>query len=400
MDGYRLIRRCYRIKDLLCIPSYLKNLKTVMNEPSVYPDMPRKSRRERLKDNLVWFVKNHDINKNYNTYGLDVVGFRKPEDFVPYRQFAMVRDDNNFTTTGGVYAYNRVCVLRDKSVFAAFVSSTVGSQYVIPVLAHTEGIYADVYRGNRMLLRDYLEMRRDRDTILKKVNGECGDGIYLLSHNGRGWMVNHRPVELEKLIREIEKSEYIIQDRLMQHEVLNRINPSSVNTIRFVTIMDQHMHVQEFSHFLRIGVHGSVTDNRATGGYAVNISENGVLCGKAIGHHDTITVHPDTGVVFAGIQLPYWNEVRDLVRRVHEKLPDIRSIGWDVAITPEGPVLIEGNDNWEIGGPQDMEGGLKQRWNEMMFGRERQEERTAASFRPRTAAAMQREVPRAKASMS
>ena len=73
-------------------------------------------------------------------------------------------------------------------------------------------------------------------------------------------------------------------------------------------------------------------------------------------------------MVFEGFRIPYWNEVRELVKNVHAKLPDIRSIGWDVAITPNGPVLIEGNDNWEIGGPQDMEGGLKQRWNKMMFG--------------------------------
>ena len=369
MDGYKIIRRAYRIRDLFSIPSYLSNLKTVMEEPSVYPDMQRKSWGERLKDNVVWWLKYHDVNSNYNTYGLDVVGFRKADDFVPYRQFAITRDDHNFTNTGGVYSYNRVCVLRDKSVFAAFVSATVGKQYVVPVLANTDGRYANIYCGNRVSLQTYLESRRGKDTILKKVNGECGDGVYLLSSRGNEWLVNHKPTRLEDLLRQIERSEYIIQDRIVQHEMLNRINPSCVNTIRFVTIIDNNMQVQEFSHFLRVGVGGSITDNRALGGYAVNISEDGVLGDKGIGHHKCITVHPDTGFVFAGYRLPYWNEVRELVKNVHAKLPDIKSIGWDVAITPNGPVLIEGNDNWEIGGPQDMEGGLKQRWNKMMLGK-------------------------------
>lgn len=77
-------------------------------------------------------------------------------------------------------------------------------------------------------------------------------------------------------------------------------------------------------------------------------------------------MHPNTGVVFKDYQLPYWNEVIEVVKLMHSYLKDIKSIGWDVAITPNGPVLIEGNDNWEIGGPQDMEGGLKKRWYEMI----------------------------------
>ena len=37
----------------------------------------------------------------------------------------------------------------------------------------------------------------------------------------------------------------------------------------------------------------------------------------------------------------------------------------DIAIVNyENPVLLEGNDNWEICGPQNMEGGLKARSKE------------------------------------
>lgn len=367
MDGNKLNRRLHSFRSLFSLRTYVVNMRMILNDPSVYPEMQRKTKRQRFKDNLIWLLKHHEVNRYYNTYGLDVVGFRNPDDFVPYRKFALVRDDMNLASIGGDRGYNRVCILRDKSVFAAFVSETVGKQYAVPVLASTDGRLANVYCGDRIKLEDYLNTRKEKDTILKKVNGECGDGVYLLTFEN-GWRVNHHTVKLSEFISEIEKSEYIIQDRVVQHKKLDRINPSCVNTIRFVTILDKKKKAQEFAHFLRIGVGDSVKDNRATGGYAVNILPDGVLAARAIGHHDSIVKHPDTGTVFEGFQLPFWPEVRELVKRVHEQLPDIKSIGWDVAITPDGPVLIEGNDNWEMGGPQDMEGGLKKRWKEMMLG--------------------------------
>ena len=27
-------------------------------------------------------------------------------------------------------------------------------------------------------------------------------------------------------------------------------------------------------------------------------------------------------------------------------IPEVRTVGWDLAISNEGPVLVEGNDNW------------------------------------------------------
>ena len=72
--------------------------------------------------------------------------------------------------------------------------------------------------------------------------------------------------------------------------------------------------------------------------------------------------HPVTGVCFENFSLPFWDEVEKLVLKAHAFIPSVISIGWDVAITEKGPVLLEGNDNWEISGPQDMDGGLKEKW--------------------------------------
>jgi hypothetical protein len=68
----------------------------------------------------------------------------------------------------------------------------------------------------------------------------------------------------------------------------------------------------------------------------------GVAC-KGYGGGDH-AVHPVTGAAIAGRMLPDWPAAKGLVRRAHvEAFADYALIGWDVALTPDGPVLIEGN---------------------------------------------------------
>lgn len=48
-------------------------------------------------------------------------------------------------------------------------------------------------------------------------------------------------------------------------------------------------------------------------------------------------------------------------------LPELHSVGWDIAIGDAGPIFIEGNDNWEINGPQICNGGLRKEFNELFY---------------------------------
>ena len=62
--------------------------------------------------------------------------------------------------------------------------------------------------------------------------------------------------------------------------------------------------------------------------------------------------HPDTGVAIEGFQLPHWEAVADLARRAHDVARGMPAVGWDVAITPDGPVLVEGNTTFDVDGLQ------------------------------------------------
>jgi glutathione synthase/RimK-type ligase-like ATP-grasp enzyme len=56
--------------------------------------------------------------------------------------------------------------------------------------------------------------------------------------------------------------------------------------------------------------------------------------------------HPNSGAQIQGRIVPQWAEMRDLAERAHRAFDDRVVVGWDIAPTPDGPILVEGN-----GGP-------------------------------------------------
>lgn len=72
-----------------------------------------------------------------------------------------------------------------------------------------------------------------------------------------------------------------------------------------------------------------------------------------------VTQHPDNGLVFECFEIPYFKEAVKMAKDLHSKLYRIHSMGWDIAITSNGPVFIEGNSLWEISLIQAVHGGLK-----------------------------------------
>lgn len=141
------------------------------------------------------------------------------------------------------------------------------------------------------------------------------------------------------------RTDLIIQEAVSQSGVLAGINPSSVNTLRIVTLLRKDGSVVNPSSILRMGVGGAKVDNASSGGITVGIMENGQLRGKAYkadGH--CFSEHPTTGVRFSDITVPSYTEAVEMVKRKALDLPDFRLISWDVAIDSDNrPVLIEAN---------------------------------------------------------
>lgn len=76
--------------------------------------------------------------------------------------------------------------------------------------------------------------------------------------------------------------------------------------------------------------------------------------------------HLDTGIVFKDFEIPFFEEAKEMIRNFHLQLKEVHSIGWDITITPDGPCIIEGNDNWEISALQVTNHGMRKEYEQYM----------------------------------
>ncbi len=134
---------------------------------------------------------------------------------------------------------------------------------------------------------------------------------------------------------------------IIQHEELNKIHSNAVSTLRIISLITSDNNIEIISAFIRFGVGESVVDNSSSGGFWVGVNmSDGTL--KEIGHYMSeyggaeIKEHPDSGFKFGGFKVPFFKEACDEIVKAVKIIPD-RFIGWDVAITPEGPIIVEAN---------------------------------------------------------
>ena len=68
--------------------------------------------------------------------------------------------------------------------------------------------------------------------------------------------------------------------------------------------------------------------------------------------------HPDTGAPFNAFQLPHWEATLDLATRAHRIFAGLAFVGWDIALTDDGPVIVEGNSFPNVESMQQAHGPL------------------------------------------
>lgn len=367
-DIWKREQRKMTLKQVVFLPYLLFRSISISGQKTYYPELERKNRLERILDNMAWSIENLEPNMYYTSYGLDIKNFHDPKDYLPYREFKLSREGAHYSTPSGRH-YDSKILLRDKYIFSCYLESALGVGVVPKTLGVLENDYIEEFdTKQRVSIEDFIS--KHPRFFCKLIDGECADSVLLIqSSEGKLWN-GKEEISINGIKKAVSGGRYILQNVVEQHELVNRINPSCINTIRIITIRGKSGAINVFAASMRIGVSkDSFVDNRAAGGMAVGITEEGKLKKYGFQHVEfggKSEKHPVTGTVFEGYQLPFWKEVVDLVTKAHGCFRGIQSIGWDVAITPTGPILIEGNDNWEVPNPQDSHGGLKKRWYELI----------------------------------
>lgn len=176
------------------------------------------------------------------------------------------------------------------------------------------------------------------DLICKPTSSTQGKGVIKI-HCGNG-VTDKR--EIYDRITGTDKR-MICEECIIQHPDIAAFNPSSVNTIRVLTIVDDGVCHHVYAGF-RMGC-GDVVDNFHAGGIIASIDvATGVTCMDAInldGVH--FPTHPKSGLPTLGFQIPHWDQVLAITEQAALRMEGVGMVGWDVAVTEQGVCLIEGN---------------------------------------------------------
>jgi hypothetical protein len=140
----------------------------------------------------------------------------------------------------------------------------------------------------------------------------------------------------------------ILQPRITNHPELRALSGNALSTVRAVTVRDTSGRIELALACFRMAVGPLVADNFAAGGLAAPITLHDGRLGSAVfkSRADVFDVHPESGAAILGRCLPYWSEVKRLAVAAHEEFKTLPSIGWDIAITADGPIIVEGNSEW------------------------------------------------------
>lgn len=230
------------------------------------------------------------------------------------------------------------------------------------------GQFADKARFNEtfpdLIGRDWLDLRTatldevtafmeaHRTMILKPADSLGGKDVVKVSADDVD--------DVEAFVAAaVAQRQFMLEEFLVQHPEMSRLNPSSVNTLRMVTFVTGER-AEVLAEVLKIGNGGDV-DNFSDGGMYTMLDERGVALYPAFdGRNEVFAVHPATGVSIPGFQVPLYADVVELVTRAALRVPQLRYVGWDVAITPTRPVLIEGNYNTGVFQAKPSASGLRE----------------------------------------
>ncbi|HLP09547.1 MAG TPA: sugar-transfer associated ATP-grasp domain-containing protein [Opitutaceae bacterium] len=202
---------------------------------------------------------------------------------------------------------------------------------------------------------DWLQLRafaaRHPQFICKPRDAACGQGIRL----AQAAEVD-TAAKFEALLARYAGG-MVVEELIRQAPEMAAFHPSSVNTIRIITL-NLGANPVLYNPMLRTGSGGAIVDNGGAGGILAAID---VATGEIVTHGQNregivFTHHPDTGVAYRGRRIPRWSELLALAQSLCQIVPTNRYTGWDFALAEHGWVLVEANDRAQFLGHQTVTG--------------------------------------------
>lgn len=201
------------------------------------------------------------------------------------------------------------------------------------------------------------------EMFVKPMAGTYGEGAFVLRRRGEGFLFDGQSGSADELYRYLmanlgDEHGWLVQPRMRTHESLGGIvSPHALATVRAVTQMRQGR-AELLIADLKITAGESVTDNFSKGksgnllaSIDVSTGRVGVAWGSTRKDWPVMapfTRHPETGRPIEGQKLPFWSELVQVALSAQESVPQLKSLGWDIAATTDGIMLVEANGTYDV----------------------------------------------------
>lgn len=209
-----------------------------------------------------------------------------------------------------------------------------------------------------------IEDLKIKKIFFKPTDGAGGYGIDVFSKRENSNYSTKDGTILDERYLKTLKKDYIIQSGLTQDKKIAEIYPKSINTFR-ITTENINGKIRVICAVLRLGRDGKEIDNISQGGLILGINiESGEVNNFSITELcEEFYSHPNTRYIFKNKRIKDWEIVKEFAIKSAQKIPYFSYLGWDIALTENGPVAIETNLGFGIDLYQIPLGGLRK-----MFG--------------------------------
>lgn len=203
--------------------------------------------------------------------------------------------------------------------------------------------------SNKDQLFSFLESIKER-IVIKPISGTHGSGFLSLSPAGKDFYLGEKRYSKNDIWSHITKNEkdykrgFLIENKVENSDAIRSIYPESLNTYRIVTVKTTGDRWCNMCNYLRIGRDGNNFDNSQ-----IQVIAGADGCSTIAYDHiqnKRITHHPNTQRPLVGIRLDGCQQAVELALKASKMLYFMGALGWDIAITKDGPLIIEVNAWW------------------------------------------------------
>ncbi len=209
-----------------------------------------------------------------------------------------------------------------------------------------------------MELRDFFD-KNHRYPIFAKPNAGIGSfGAFIITgvDDTNVFLDQSKPLSFDNLFEElIGERTYLLQSFIKNHTIISAFS-QYLATIRAVNFVKSDSVVTPF-YLLKLPSSTNIADNYwRKGNIIANVDpESGIIRrairGRGINTEEFVN-HPETGDKLVGLTLPYWNELISVNYTCARLFAPVRYNTLDIALTQDGPVVIEVNTGGSFELPQ------------------------------------------------